>query len=147
AIFVSALNFISPMRSVPDELMSEIVLFSSVSEPERIKMLPPLPTSICDLGPGEAPEFGGGTPVMETGPNSDAVSMMLFRGSTGASPGLAMLVMATVPPGADNFAALVIVTGPPTSPRVWPCGTPRLLPLTVIVAGLAFRKPKAAGGA
>ena len=40
----------------------------------------------------------------------------------------------------------LIETGPPTRPSV-PGTGPRLLPLTEIAAGLAVRKPNAAGGA
>jgi hypothetical protein len=40
----------------------------------------------------------------------------------------------------------LIVTGPPTSPKT-PGTGPRVLPFTVIAAGVGPRKPNAAGGA
>src|SRR6516164_9284924 len=85
-------------------------------------------------------------PLMSTGPKVATVKADLLRGSTGTSPMPAALVAWIVPEGAERVAP-VIETGPATRPSVCPDGTPSVLPLTVIAAGLAVIKPKAAGGA
>ena len=83
---------------------------------------------------------------MSTDPKLPTVKAGVLRGSTGTSPVPAALVTWIVPPGAARIAAELIETGPPTRPRV-PGTGPRLLPLTVIAAGLDVRNPNAAGGA
>ena len=86
-----------------------------------------------------------GSPLMPTGPKVATVRAGVLRGSTGTSPAPAALVTWIVPAGALSVAP-VIDTGPPTSPNV-PGTVPSVLPLTEILAGLAFRKPKATGRA
>src|SRR6266851_4535831 len=83
---------------------------------------------------------------MLTGPKLFAVRAELLAGSTGTSPGPATLATWIVPAGADRVAPLPMVTGPPTRPRLAPAAPPSWLPLTVIVGGVAVRKPNAAGG-
>src|SRR5262245_56077270 len=102
--------------------------------------LPPLPRFLGSLTSSVEP------PLMLTGPKLVTVRAGVLRGSTGTSPVPAALATWIVPAGAERLAP-VIATGPPTNPSVCPDGTPRALPLTVILAGCAVRNPKAAGGA
>src|SRR6516164_5122000 len=101
--------------------------------------LPPLPRLVGSLTSSVEP------PLMTTGPRLVTVSPDASRGSTGTSPVAAALATWIVPAGALRVAP-TIETGPPTSPSV-PGTGPSVLPLTEILAGLAVRKPKAAGGA
>src|SRR5262245_57209323 len=102
--------------------------------------LPPLPRFLGSLTLSVEP------PLMSTGPNLLTIRAGVLPGSTGTSPVPAALVTWIVPAGAESVAPLLIETGPPTKASV-PGTGPRVLPLTVIAAGLAVKKPNAAGGA
>ncbi len=120
--------------------MSALIwLASIVNAPERMNTLPPGPGLLLLLTSSVEPA------VRPTGPKLVTVKAGVLRGLTGTSPAPATLATWIVPAGA-LIVPPVMATGPPTSPIV-PGTGPRVLPLTVIAAGLAVRKPNAAGGA
>ncbi len=110
-----------------------------VSVPDRMNTLPPAPSPPGLLTSRVEP------PLIATGPKLVTVRAAVLRGSTGTSPMPATLATWIVPAGAFSVPP-AIDTGPPTSPIV-PGSGPSVLPLTVIAAGFAVIKPKAAGGA
>src|SRR5262249_28345809 len=145
-IWLSPCRTICPPGPEP-ELLARMVLASTVKAPERINTLPPLP------GPLGVLAFSRERLVIRTGARLVTVNEEVSAGLTGTSRVPATPVTWIVPAGVESVApvvdpgaALVIVTGPPTSPNV-PGTGPRLLPLTAIAIGCGVRNPKAAGGA
>src|SRR5215510_11340834 len=76
--------------------------------------------------------------------------------------GVPTLTRLICPPGADSVPPVIVTPGgtltfglsgsgnvpfPPTSERVWPSGTVRVLPFTVMAAGFELKNPKAETGA
>src|SRR5215469_16750688 len=105
-----------------------------------MKTLPPLPMVVRSLTSSDD------DPLMATWPKLATVNADVLLGSTGTSPLPATLVTWIVPLGAPTKAPPtageeVIEIGPATRPSAAPVFGERMLPLTVIWAGLTFQKP------